>query len=148
MRNIFQITKDMRDLAKIATELADEMDQIFAVFTGGPTTPFAPGLKTAGLQSSSPSQPSSSQSKRKSQRGVHKNSWAGVKATEEQKLLIRQLWFSLPAPQQTLEKKREISRRVGLNPAVVATIIRKTQNADLTNFLKQQAPSGSGARIT
>lgn len=147
MRNIFQITKDMRDLAKIATELADEMDQIFAVFTGGPTTPFAPGLSSA-KPTNSPSLASSSQSKRKSQRGVHKNSWAGVKATEEQKLLIRQLWFSLPAPQQTLEKKREISRRVGLNPAVVATIIRKTQNADLTNFLKQQAPSGSGARIT
>lgn len=132
MRNIFQITKDMRELSKMQSDLADELDQIFAVFAGGPAVPFDEGLPRVKLGSSP----------------KKANKTTGVKATEEQKLLIRQLWFSLSAPSQTLEKKREISKRVNLPPQIVATIIRKTRSADLTNFLKQQAPSGSGARIT
>ena len=78
MRNIFQITKDMRDVAKIANELADEMDKIFALFTGGPNVPFEKPAKDL-VRSKSNGSP---------------KSYAGVKANDQQKLLIRQLWFS------------------------------------------------------
>jgi hypothetical protein len=140
MRNIFQITKDMRDLAKMQTDLADELDQIFAVFTGSvPAVPFVQGKSSSPLK-----EPELPKSRKKSVSNPNK----GIHATNQQKLLIRQLWFSLPVSEQTLEKKREISRRVGISVQIAATIIRKTQSADLTNFLKQQAPSGSGARIT
>ncbi len=141
MRSIFQITKDIRDTAKIANELADELDQIFAVFAGGPAlaTPFVAKPVKNGL----PKPPSQSQNQ-----NSRPKSYKGVKATEQQKLLIRQLWFSLPQPKQTIESKREIAERVGLHVAMVSTIIRRTRTGDLKNFLKTQAPSGSVARGT
>jgi hypothetical protein len=120
----------MRDVAKIANELADEMDKIFALFTGGPNVPFEKPAKDL-VRSKSNGSP---------------KSYAGVKANDQQKLLIRQLWFSLPKQKQTIESKREISEKVGVHVAIVATIIRKTPSEDLRNFLSQQELSVLGAK--
>lgn len=133
MRNIFQLTQDLRAWADMGRGLADEMDDFAALFSGGPAQA-APFPLQPGSEDASPSPP--------------RNKNKGLRATEEQKLLIRHLWFALPVKEQVLQAKREIARKTGVDTQMVSTIIRRTRKADLDNFLKRPELQSSAARST
>ncbi len=118
MKAIHELTSDMRALSALITSVADDLDAVSRLFGGGAAiaTPFAPDPPPSVKPESHPTD-------------------------DATKLLIRQLWFSRPQKDQTLNLKREISRKTGTDPRTVAIIIRKTPPSDLSAFLKSQGQS-------
>ena len=138
MKTLYEVSSDMRALAGLIGSVADDLERVAQMFSGGPAaapkggpavaTPFAPNA-------AEPKQPFSRSNKLQS-----------APATEAQKLLIRQLYFSqiprlLPLPGEetkSLNLKREIARKAGVSIQAVTLIIKQARPSDLSNFLQMQ----------